>query len=794
MKNRRNTKSRNGPFRTKGMKKKLKKQQANRPAPTRQSKQQKHITRAQETIEAQKRQIQTELKYRKQANAPLEYEFSDSDVEPEAKEERAFENLLEMLSSKRAGVSEYSEDEEESEDQEDASDASDVEMVSEQEAGSDPDVDSEVEDEEEGDAEEDEIEEDAEDDDGEEDAPSDDGDSAISSDEEDEGSGGTVTDPYMLHTAFNISPAMLEALAAEPVLLEGKAMPFGSLGNIYVELPKETTMMRMESKGIVQRERYATPGSLPVVPDASSDVKWSELHVKDKIVRNISETPSAMQREMFAILNNYQDLLFTGRTVENGDQLRFAYCLHALNHLVKAVTKIQHHNLKLAAAQPAPSKKSRRNRRKKGKEVIEPEHAVPEYRDQGLVRPKVLIVVPFRHSALKIVNQLKELFAGDNAKAVTNYKRFVAEYGGEDTLYFPQINRKPEDYEQTFAGNIDDNFRIGIAFNRSSMKLYTRYYASDLIIASPLGLRMTIGAEGETDRDYDFLSSIELLIIDQAEVCYAQNWDHVLHLFEHLHLQPKSAENTDFSRVRDWCLNGWTKFYRQTVFLSSLELPEYRSLFNKHFQNYRGKIRTVNRVAHGSIRHVVVRVPQSFQRIEVSSLEGKSNARFSHFVSVILPQARSLSMARCLIYVPSYFDFVRLRNYFKKEEISFTQICEYTTDAKIARARDMFYHGSRHFLLYSERSHFFRRHRIKGIRHLIMYAPPVYPHFYPEMINLMANEFQNLKDGVDAASMTVTVLFTKYDSLYMSAILGTDRARTILQATKSVHRLTTDTK
>ncbi|XP_049539639.1 U3 small nucleolar RNA-associated protein 25 homolog [Anopheles darlingi] len=784
MKNRRNVpKSKKGPFRTKGMKKKLKKQQANRPAPTRQSKQQKHITRAQETVEAQKRQIQTELKYRKQANAPLEYEFSDSDVEPEAKEEGAFENLMEMLSSKRARVSEYSEDEEDDEEDDGEEEASDAEMVSEQGSGSDLGA---SEDSEAGEEEDSVVEEDEE-----EDAPPDDGDSTISSEEEDTE---TVTDPYMLHTAFNISPGMLEALAAEPVSLEGKAMPFGSLGNIYVELPKQNAMMKMELKGIVQRERYATPGSLPVVPDVSSEIKWSELHVKDKIVRNITETPNAMQREVFTILNNYQDLLFTGRTLGNGDELRFAYCLHALNHLVKAVTKIQHHNLKLAAAQPAPSKKSRRNRRKKEKEVIDPEILVPEYRDQGLVRPKVLIVVPFRHSALKIVNQLKELFAGDNAKAVNNYKRFAEEYGGEDTLVFPQINRKPEDYEQTFAGNIDDNFRIGIAFNRSSMKLYTRYYASDLIIASPLGLRMTIGAEGESERDFDFLSSIEMLIIDQAEVCYAQNWDHVLHLFEHLHRQPKSAENTDFSRVRDWCLNGWTKFYRQTVFLSSLELPEYRSLFNKHCQNYRGKIRTVNRVTHGSIRHVVVRVPQSFQRIEVTSLEGQSNARFSHFVSVILPQARSLTMARCLIYVPSYFDFVRLRNYFKKEELSFTQICEYTTDAKIARARDMFYHGSKHFLLYSERSHFFRRHRIKGIRHLIMYAPPVYPHFYPEMINLMANEFQNLKDGVDATAMTATVLFTKYDSLYLSAILGTDRARTILQAPKSVHRLTTDTK
>ena len=34
-------------------------------------------------------------------------------------------------------------------------------------------------------------------------------------------------------------------------------------------------------------------------------------------------------------------------------------------------------------------------------------------------------------------------------------------------------------------------------------------------------------------------------------------------------------------------------------------------------------------------------------------------------------------MSHTAIFVPSYFDFVRLRNYFKKEDISFAQICEY---------------------------------------------------------------------------------------------------------------------
>ena len=52
--------------------------------------------------------------------------------------------------------------------------------------------------------------------------------------------------------------------------------------------------------------------------------------------------------------------------------------------------------------------------------------------------------------------------------------------------------------------------------------MYADFYSSDILIASPLGLRLIIGAEGESNRDYDFLASIELLVIDQADVFFMQ--------------------------------------------------------------------------------------------------------------------------------------------------------------------------------------------------------------------------------------------------------------------------------
>lgn len=67
-----------------------------------------------------------------------------------------------------------------------------------------------------------------------------------------------------------------------------------------------------------------------------------------------------------------------------------------------------------------------------------------------------------------------------------------------------------------------------MAILQRSVRLYAPFYSSDILIGSPLGLRTIIGGEGEKKRDFDFLSSVELLIIDQADIYLMQNWEHVL--------------------------------------------------------------------------------------------------------------------------------------------------------------------------------------------------------------------------------------------------------------------------
>ncbi|XP_002015639.2 digestive organ expansion factor homolog [Drosophila persimilis] len=541
-----------------------------------------------------------------------------------------------------------------------------------------------------------------------------------------------------------------------------------AVGNLKFEIP------RLDSNA------HNPDCSPPSGISSSSDLQ--KLEVKMSISAKVAFPLSALQSELFHIVNNYQDLYYPYRTHSNAEEIRYMYCLHALNHMLKVRSLILRNNEKVAAL--AKSLKLSPN-----------EISIPEtFRDQGLKRMKVLFIVPFRESALKIVKLIGDLLFGSQddqtrKNSMTNYERFLQDYSG-NTIYFPKTNPKPYDYEQTFSGNTDDNFKIGMRFTKKSVSLFSDMNSSDILIASPLGLRMLVT---DKDSDFDFLNSIELLVIDQAELFLAQNWENLLHSLDHLHLQPQNLPDTNCQRVRTWCLSGASSFYRQTLFFSSHELPEFRAVVNSKCQNYQGKVRITNLVEYGDIRNVITPIQQVFRRINCTNVESTFDDRFQHFVKHIMPQFSKPGFSHCMLYVPSYFDFVRIRNQFKTDMISFVQISEYTKKEKISRARDIFFHSGASVLLYSERAHFFRRTRIKGIRNLIMYQPPNFPHFYSELINLMLESNQNPRDGF-GDEMSVNILYTKYDLLSLSNIVGSENALKLSTGKKDSYLFSTKTK
>ncbi|KAK6056155.1 hypothetical protein COOONC_06344 [Cooperia oncophora] len=100
---------------------------------------------------------------------------------------------------------------------------------------------------------------------------------------------------------------------------------------------------------------------------------------------------------------------------------------------------------------------------------------------------------------------------------------------------------------------------------------------------------------------------------------------------------------------------------------------------------------------------------QELRRFAVENPSEQATARFTCFKEYC---AATLLPGTCVV-IPSYFDFVRVRNHFKRIEESFVACHEYAPKSKILRARDLFYHKHKKVLLVTERYYYFNRKPLK---------------------------------------------------------------------------------
>lgn len=480
-----------------------------------------------------------------------------------------------------------------------------------------------------------------------------------------------------------------------------------------------------------------------------------------KVVSKISSEEKSVAGSMFG----YTDVLCGTRNLKNASRLRDLSCLHGLNHVFKTRDRVLKNNAKLSA--------------QTGSEAL-------DLRDQGFTRPKVLIIVPTKQACVRFVDSIVKLSEPDQQE---NKARFLETYSHEDD---EEWQDKPEDFRELFGGNHEEDFRIGLKFTRKTIKYFSGFYNSDIIIGSPLGLMRTIttggggGKDKKKSHDADFLSSIEMVIMDHANALQMQNWQHVDYVFSQLNLLPKDSHGCDFSRVRHWYLDGQAKYLRQTIIFSDYLTPEINALASSHLHNTAGRVKflPVYPGAILSISSVLPHtVPQTFLRIHSPNPLGDSDARFKFFTTTILPPLvrDPRHQKGILLFVPTYADFVRLRNYLSTSadatSLSFGSVSEYTPVRDVMRARSHFLSGRHALLLYSERAHHHFRYKIKGVRKIVFYGVPENPIFWTEVVALLGLGGKDGEIGKGSALTkgTVKALFSKWDAMKLERVIGTER-------------------
>jgi U3 small nucleolar RNA-associated protein 25 len=487
------------------------------------------------------------------------------------------------------------------------------------------------------------------------------------------------------------------------------------------------------------------------------------------------------------------------------------YMLHLLNHVLTARGRIGRNNKQLKAGE---EKKTDEKTCDKEDETEESDSR----RDQGYTRPTVLVLLPTRGTCYTFINQLMKMVGAEVEGE--HQDRFETDFGPmkdeEEAELDPKnerrrkeiLKKKGSSWNELFGDDVnqDDDFKMGISMipkaaktnakgdktkqSNVQVKLYTNFYKSDIIVTSPLGLKMLTTPEDEDKEcDIDFLSSIEICLMEYTDVMLMQNWDHVNDIISLLNQEPRNNNSTDFSRVRNYLLEGQGASWRQLIVSSSITDPSILSTFKRNAKSLSGSVKVRRRVApeDAAISSVLVPVKQVFQQVSSTSFEQQSDARLSYFTKTILPHILRQKQKHTMIYIPSYFDFCSLRNVFLKRDIDFVTVNEYSRVSEITRGRARFVQGRKPIMLYTGRGHFFHRHLIKGVRHLIFFGLPEHADFYSEQVNLLETSNESEEDDLTAATTVSSclALFTKYDAHSLERVVGSSNCNRMVSSEKS---------
>lgn len=436
---------------------------------------------------------------------------------------------------------------------------------------------------------------------------------------------------------------------------------------------------------------------------------------------------NTLKREKIApILFNYHDLLYVDNDCSN---IRSVAAFHVANTIMS--------NIMIQA------------------EKVEGKH------DSGYTPATVLVLCPMKVQAYAFITEVLNFLPIDAETdpfnmSLEHIEKLNTEYDAEP----PENVRKykPADYVEIFGGVTDQDFKMGIRFFPNKVSLYQKMAKSQMIIASPFALMK--------HDDLDFLSSIEVLVLDSLDVLLTQNHEACFNIVSKLNEMPSNVKSTPWNRLRAYCADKNHKKMRQSIGYSSVLTPDMRSLFSD-FVNIKGSI--ISRpLLYPPI--IVKGANIQFHRIPCDSHQSIGESQYQYFIQKIIPMIKQWRneredvAKRTIIYFVSSMRFYQIRKYITEQNIEFLELGDAATKTDLKLMKKSFQADPNAVMLMTERFYFHYRPQLANVERTVFILPPTYPQYFSEI----------------SGGGETHIYFTQYDEFAIERVVGSTQTQRIM--------------
>ncbi|OHS95474.1 hypothetical protein TRFO_38426 [Tritrichomonas foetus] len=439
---------------------------------------------------------------------------------------------------------------------------------------------------------------------------------------------------------------------------------------------------------------------------------------------NIEITKDSLAPSIF----DYRDFMYVGK--ENA-RFRKIAALHVVNHIYRD----------FEAKENRPS---------------------PDFKDSNFTPSVILVLCPHKLQAYQFITDvikcLPDKVTVKNEEGNEEEQQFqienfdkLAEYT-VDKISEHYLRTRAADWLETFGGNSDSDFKTGIRFFHNKVSLFQGIAKSQLVIASPLALSLF--------EEKNFLSSIEILVLDSIDVLTMQHSDRLAQIILQLNTLPKTVDQTDWSRLRPYCANNNHRKMRQNIGYGAILSPEIFNQYQK-FENIRGQLIIRPLIYPRALQSG--EFERTYKKMNSGSIDKIGEAIYKTFKEKLFPlikQWRSEDenvAKRTIIYFVSSFRFFQARKMLEDDLVNYLELSDESTKQDSSNMKKAFRSDPNAVLLLTERHYFYFRPKLEAGRVIFM-QPPSYPHFATEL----------------AGKCDATIYFTEFDELALERVAGSE--------------------